>query len=606
MNRKFKLLYALLKNRHFRSSFLKYFAGAVAPVLVAFAAYGAVSYNLYAMYLRDALSQYQEHSLYKTSGFVDYVFNGVNQVFYLIENAPNFEKLLNAPVSALPDSHAQPATEANPESGNRLLRSDVTRVIDDLFKGTVLSPAMDSSYVYCAKNGYVLSWTDFRPLHSFFDASFMDVYRQNHTFAVREIKTGADTSQVITLIREIGETDDPLGVAAFNINYELFASYVNQEFEQSPETVCMADASGRVFYATDPSLLNTNIQEHALYGGAFAGASQSASTASYADGVVITSTWSAGGDYWVVSAVDAADIAAFQGDFLAFALWSSVIGLLAAFVLAFVISLQTYQSTIRFFSYIGGSGKPKGEDEGHYIAESIAGMTTHSRHIEHELAEKLTELKKAQAIALQNQINPHFILNTLQIANLDILNQMKRDTNAIRVISLLSEILKSNLNTTDYIVPLSYELRQAAKYMEIEHIRNNELFRVDWDIDEALTEYRTVKFVIQPVLENCFKHGLTGDTGDEKIVSLEARVEDKALLILIRDNGAGIAADTLEALQGRLKQSHIQENSHIGLCNVDRRIKLVFGEGYGVSVESAPGEGTLVVIRQKLIHKDWN
>jgi two-component system sensor histidine kinase YesM len=307
--------------------------------------------------------------------------------------------------------------------------------------------------------------------------------------------------------------------------------------------------------------------------------------------------------------VEAADIARFQRDFLSFALWASMAGLLLAFFLAFGISYRLYRNVIRLVSFIGtpsGAGsEADARGELNYITGSITGLTARNRHIEHELAEKLAELKKAQAIALQNQINPHFILNTLQIVNLDVLKHLRSDSNATRIIALLSDILQANLNITDHLVPLSFELRQAVKYIEIENIRNKERFLVDWEIDEELTEYRTVKFVLQPLLENSFKHGLM-NSGREKRVSVRAWLEDKTLVISVRDNGLGMAPDALDNLRQRLRKSHIQENRHIGLCNVDKRIRLVFGDAYGVSVESTSGEGTLVMIRQKPVRGDWS
>jgi len=336
---------------------------------------------------------------------------------------------------------------------------------------------------------------------------------------------------------------------------------------------------------------------------------QTGSAAAFVNDRFISAMQATSGEYMVISSADASDIAEFRINFLSFAVWASIIGLFASFFIAFGISFYLHRNIIRLVSYFSGyqgeNDSPEARSEMRYITENIASMTSSDRHIENELAEKLVELKKAQAIALQNQINPHFILNTLQIVNLDIMSQTKSDTTATRMISILSEILKSNLNTTDHIVPLSYEIRQAVKYIEIEQIRNKNRFFVDWDIDDSLTDYRTVKFIMQPVLENSFKHGFLDDSETNKHVSITAEIEDKSLVIKIRDNGTGITPETLAELRSRLNQSFLQENNHIGLCNVDRRIKLVFGDAYGVSVDSDGVKGTVVTIKQKLVRADW-
>ena len=95
MIRKFKTLYTLVRNSKFRISFLKYYIGSASVAIIALIIYGAISYNLYSMYMQDTLSQYRERILYKTGGFVDYVFDGVDAAFYLINNIDSFEKLIS-------------------------------------------------------------------------------------------------------------------------------------------------------------------------------------------------------------------------------------------------------------------------------------------------------------------------------------------------------------------------------------------------------------------------------------------------------------------------------------------------------------------------------
>ena len=92
---------------------------------------------------------------------------------------------------------------------------------------------------------------------------------------------------------------------------------------------------------------------------------------------------------------------------------------------------------------------------------------------------------------------------------------------------------------------------------------------------------------------------------DEKKITISIKTEHENLIFQISDNGLGITSQSLDALKKCLKDSYMPENSHIGLCNVDKRIKLVFGESFGVSIDSAPNEGTVVTIRQKLLHSDW-
>jgi len=320
----------------------------------------------------------------------------------------------------------------------------------------------------------------------------------------------------------------------------------------------------------------------------------------YRDARVISSARSGDG-LTIISTVQSTAIADFRGNFTRFVIIGGLIGLFSAFILSFLIALRLYGNMIRLVNMIGEAGDGEVSPDKAYIIESIASLTAHNRHIEHELAEKLAELKKAQVVVLQNQINPHFILNTLQIVNLNILKTIKTDSDATKAIALLSEILQSNLNTADYMVPLSSEVAQIVKYLEIQRMRVKERFFIDWDIEDELMRFQTVKFVIQPVLENCFKHGLLNDAGGGKRINISASKDENILTLAVRDNGKGMTAEALSQLRSNLRQSHMKQNSHIGLCNVDKRVKLIFGDNFGIEVNSAPGEGTVVVIRQRAI-----
>jgi two-component system sensor histidine kinase YesM len=139
------------------------------------------------------------------------------------------------------------------------------------------------------------------------------------------------------------------------------------------------------------------------------------------------------------------------------------------------------------------------------------------------------------------------------------------------------------------------------KYAESENIRNKGKFHVHWNIDDQALEYETVKFIIQPVLENSIFHGLMNSPQKDKNIIIDIHTQGDSLIVSINDNGVGISASALSEINARLAQSNIQENIHIGLCNVDMRIKLLFGDDCGVSIVSVEGEGTTVTIVQRLL-----
>ena len=142
-------LRTLMKNDQLRLSFIKYFAGAAASALAAFAVYGLIAYNLYAFSLQEALMRYREQNLSKTGEFIDYVLESVQQDYRLISTHQDILELLTMPKEELPDR--------GPLRGRK-----VSDVINDLFKKTVLLPAIDSIYVYSPNNGCLITWTEYR------------------------------------------------------------------------------------------------------------------------------------------------------------------------------------------------------------------------------------------------------------------------------------------------------------------------------------------------------------------------------------------------------------------------------------------------------------
>ncbi|MCL2361292.1 MAG: histidine kinase [Defluviitaleaceae bacterium] len=585
---KLRLPQILIRNKQFRASFLKYFAGMAVVVLVVVIAYNIVLSNIYSLYLQDALYRYREQHIHMTGDFVSNIFERVNQAQFLITHNEDIAAVLTAAPELLPDIADY--------SEERLRQSDIHRAIGHLFYFTFLPPALHSVYIYGNANSHVLSWTDFRPFEDFHDRDFM----YNRNIFVRTDMPGQNPSDMITARREIVRHGEIIGIAAFNIEYDRFAFYVAQELYGAPTIAAIADEDGIIFYAKNRSLLNTHMHAHYLYAASYNEATANGISVIYREGQVISAVRSVE-SITIVSTVESTTIAYFRGRFFRVVIIGGAIGLIGAFILAFGIALRLYGNMIRLVNMIGEGGSVKLPKDKAYVIESIASLTAHNRHIEHELAEKLTALKNAQVVVLQNQINPHFILNTLQLVSLNVLKTIKSDNDATRAIALLSEILQSNLNTADYMVPLKREIHQVIKYIEIQQMRLKERFNIDWDIPEELMTCQTVKFVIQPIVENCFKHGLMANGDKEKRIGITAARDGDALLLVITDNGKGMDAASFTNLQRKLSQSHMTENKHIGLCNVDKRIKLIFGERYGVTVDSELGIGTKITIRQKTV-----
>lgn len=230
------------------------------------------------------------------------------------------------------------------------------------------------------------------------------------------------------------------------------------------------------------------------------------------------------------------------------------------------------------------------------LSSSISNILQKNKTVEADLIVNSQKLLQAQIQALQLQISPHFIFNTLNLTNVIIMRELKRKNDAELVIYHLANLISEVLNTRDNIVTVHDEVQYIKEFIEIEKIRFRNEFDVIYDIDDDVLERKTIKFTLQPIVENAFEHGikLLGDKRGK--LEIKAFCEGNDTVFIIKDNGKGFDKETLEILNAMLSSGG--ENTtgrHIGIFNVHQRISLLCGEPYGVSIESVPGSTTITV-----------
>jgi two-component system, sensor histidine kinase YesM len=211
--------------------------------------------------------------------------------------------------------------------------------------------------------------------------------------------------------------------------------------------------------------------------------------------------------------------------------------------------------------------------------------------------------RQAQYLALQNQINPHFLYNTLEAIRGDALSMGMRDIATIT--EALATFFRYTISNMDNLVSLEEELGNAENYFAIQNYRFGERISMQVSLEagsEAAMDFMIPKLTLQPIIENAIIHGLEGQVGPGK-VSVDIATNGGRLLIDVSDDGLGMSEDVLEELRRRLPSSDTTANRDdkhrggIALANVNNRIKLLFGEQYGLRVSSIEGTGTTVEIQ---------
>lgn len=217
-----------------------------------------------------------------------------------------------------------------------------------------------------------------------------------------------------------------------------------------------------------------------------------------------------------------------------------------------------------------------------------------NEHIQTEYGLNL-EKKTAQLRALQAQINPHFLQNTLQLIGGMAFSETPEKLYA--VIKALSEMFRYVIREPDEAVELQKEFQHLRNYLFIQEQRYQNRITTDLTIEPGLEHQRILKLILQPMAENTFQHGFGTRSSHWKLNVHAVRREDR-LVIIVQDNGQGMSADQLDSLNQRLLHPPDSDNSdgHIGLSNVAARIQLKYGKQYGVQVSSLQDFGTTITI----------
>lgn len=206
----------------------------------------------------------------------------------------------------------------------------------------------------------------------------------------------------------------------------------------------------------------------------------------------------------------------------------------------------------------------------------------------------LLSWKNAQLDALQMQINPHFLYNTLDIIRWEAMYEAGGESNVTRMIEKFSRLCRMGMKTDGNTVSLEEGLCHAEVYLEIINFRHTEKIALKKEIEAAAMRCFVPQFMLQPIIENAVVHGFN-DASKGCCIQISADVSKDCLHIHVIDNGTGMSPENLEILRRRICDEATMDKS-IGMANVNRRIRLFYGEDYGIFIESTENKGTDVHI----------
>lgn len=279
----------------------------------------------------------------------------------------------------------------------------------------------------------------------------------------------------------------------------------------------------------------------------------------------------------------------------------TVLMIFACFVFAVILSMWIYRpirKTTRLLndmSMLIGMDQNQHMDEVEVIRCSIINAKKEKDDLEEEIKERMISLHYAQICALQTQINPHFLFNTLEAIANTVALMMNGDCIATDMIYTLGKLMRISLSSESNLVPLEEELEYIILYVKLMDFRFRGRIQLINEIPESMSQDKVVKCTLQPLIENAIQHGLKNLRNDGKIW-LRGEKSGVDRYLYVEDNGCGVTDEQLQELTSQLSISSITNTNHIGMRNVNQRLKLIFGEDYGLSLGHSKNGGLCVIV----------
>lgn len=257
-----------------------------------------------------------------------------------------------------------------------------------------------------------------------------------------------------------------------------------------------------------------------------------------------------------------------------------------------VKAMKDFETKAEEFSY-----QPvHGSSEILALSDSFGHMVVQIQELMEKVRNEEITLRKTELKALQAQINPHFLYNTLDAIGW--LCEEERNKDAVEMVNALARLFRISISKGHELIPIEKEVEHARSYLMIQNFRYKNQFVYSFDIEEECLSYLCNKITLQPIIENAIYHGINRMV-DEGRIDIKIFREGEAIVFTVADNGVGMSR---EQCAGILKREP-GDQTGIGIKNVNDRIKIYFGEEYGITIDSEEDEGTVVSIRMPKVEE---
>ena len=405
---------------------------------------------------------------------------------------------------------------------------------------------------------------------------------------------------VVTMIEPL-ESDGEEAWVALDLRFASISSYINNVGIGQHGYCFLMDESGILYHPQQQLIYSQLKSEDTATLANLPDGTYSESNVIYVLQTVEGSPWRVVG----VSYVDELVTSSLWENFWLLAL-AAVAILLAALVSSIVISralsrplkglsraMRQFEKNADTFTYAPVGGAREVQE----LSESFGHMVVKIQHLMETVRREEINLRKTELKALQAQINPHFLYNTLD--SIAWMCEQGRNDEAVQMVNALAQLFRISISRGHELIPIRSELRHAESYLKIQKHRYKNQFSYRFDVDESCLDFLCNKITLQPIIENAIYHGINGLVDEGEIV-ITLRADGSDVVFTVADNGVGMEEEQIQAILRKERSDH----TGIGIKNVNDRLKIYFGEGYGITIDSEPDVGTTVTIRMPQVREE--
>ncbi len=402
---------------------------------------------------------------------------------------------------------------------------------------------------------------------------------------------------VVTMTKPLPQRGGAAWVS-LDLSFSSISSYINNVSIGQRGYCFLMDRAGNIVYHPQQQLLYSGLKTENT--AALAGLEDG----SYVNDTVIYCLTSVQGSDWRIVGVSYVDELVNRNvrEMIWLSLWLAVLVLAAALVTSWLLSrllgrplrelasaMERFETDADHFTYrpVGGAREVR------ELSDSFGHMVLRIQRLMSTVRQEEINLRKTELKALQAQINPHFLYNTLD--SIAWMCEQGRADDAVKMIHALARLFRISISRGHELIPISKEIEHAENYLKIQNYRYKNQFTYTFDVDPGCLDYYCNKITLQPIIENAIMHGLDLLV-DEGCIRVRVSQEGDDILFCVQDNGVGMSPEQAHAI---LADS--QDRTGIGIKNVNDRLQIYFGKQYGLRIVSELDVGTRVEIRMPKI-----